>query len=341
MMNVIELCERALLPDWLTRAGMRRLLGQRLKAEAQRSSNAQQAFRQALRIGPIAVHTDAANAQHYEVPEAFYQLVLGENLKYSCCHWDDNTVSLDQAEASMLALTCDRAALRDGMRVLELGCGWGAVTLWMAEHYPNSSFVAVSNSTSQKRFIDEQAQSRRLNNIEIVTADINDFSSTEQFDRVISVEMFEHVRNYEELMRRVASWLAPEGQLFVHIFCHQAFAYPFEDEGQSDWMSRHFFTGGTMPSESMLLEFQDDLVLEQQWRVSGQHYEKTANAWLQRIDAHADEVRSIFQTAYEIQDADRWIQRWRMFFMACAELFGYDDGREWMVGHYRFSKKGV
>ncbi|MDH3282038.1 MAG: class I SAM-dependent methyltransferase, partial [Gammaproteobacteria bacterium] len=268
----------------------------------------------------------------------FFQTVLGKYLKYSCGYWDQAEQTLDDAEAAMLALTCERAALHDGQRILELGCGWGAVTLWMAEQYPASQIVAVSNSNTQKRFIDQQAAARRLSNVQVITADINDFSPATDFDRVVSVEMFEHARNYQELMRRIASWLAPAGQLFVHIFCHREFAYPFEERGRYDWMSRYFFTGGTMPSETTLLQFQDRLTLDQQWRVSGLHYARTANAWLRNTDDNREAVLSIFKQVYGPAEADRWLQRWRMFFMACAELFGYANGEEWLVGHYRFEK---
>ena len=337
-MNAVELCERSLLPDWLTRAGMRKLMGQRLRTEATRDSDYLEVLRHSLRSGPIALHTDAANDQHYEVPAEFFKTVLGRHLKYSCALWDESTDTLDQAEAAMLALTCERADLADGQRVLELGCGWGSVTLWMAEHYPNSEILAVSNSSTQKQFIDQQAEARGFRNVRVVTADINDFSTDELFDRVVSVEMFEHVRNYQELMRRVASWLAPDGRLFVHIFCHRDLCYPFDGDGKYDWMSQHFFTGGTMPSENMLLEFQDDLNIEQQWRVSGKHYEKTSNAWLDKLDANRHVVLPLFEEVYGAGDAARWVQRWRMFFMACAELFGYADGDEWLVNHYRFRK---
>ncbi len=339
-MIAIELCERALIPDWLTRLGMRRLLARRIERETGRAQAARKAFLDSLETGPIAVSTDDANAQHYEVPERFFQTVLGKHLKYSCGYWDETTQTLDESEAAMLALTCERAALRDGLRILELGCGWGSITLWMAKHYPNATIVAVSNSSSQKKYIDEQAHARGLHNINVITADINDFQTTEEFDRVVSVEMFEHMRNYKELMRRIASWLAPGGQLFVHIFCHREFAYPFEEAGKYEWISRNFFTGGTMPAENTLLSFQTDLKLQEQWRISGQHYEKTANAWLEKADQHREAVLALFNNVYGEAQAHRWLQRWRMFFLACAELFGYDEGNQWLVGHYRFGKTG-
>ena len=339
-MNAIELCERSLIPDGLTRLGMRRLMAQRLTRESTKDRATHGGFTERLRSGPIAIHTDDANAQHYEVPEQFFQAVLGKHLKYSCGYWPAGTLTLDDAEAAMLALSCERAALEDGQRILELGCGWGSLTLWMAEHYPQAKIVAVSNSSSQKRYIDRQANGRNLNNIEVRTADINDFEPPGMFDRVVSIEMFEHMRNYRELMHRVHAWLRPGGKLFVHIFCHREFAYPFQDDGEYDWMSRYFFTGGTMPAENTLLAFQDDLKLEQQWRVPGTHYERTSNAWLEKTDQNKAAIVSLFTEVYGPDNANRWLQRWRMFFMACAELFGYDNGNQWLVSHYRFSKAG-
>ena len=337
-MNAIDLCEQSLLPDWLVRIGMRKLMSQRLRAETRRSPAGRREIIDTLRTGPIACHADKANTQHYELPEEFFRAVLGKHLKYSCCYWNETIKTLDKAESAMLAMTCARADLHDGMRILELGCGWGAVTLWMAEYYPSSRIVAVSNSARQKQAIENRARMRELENVEIVTADINDFHTSLQFDRVVSVEMFEHVRNYQELMRRIGSWLTPSGRLFVHIFCHRTFTYPFENSSEYDWMSRNFFTGGMMPSKTMLLEFQDDLSLENQWQFSGKHYEKTANAWLSRLDRNHETVVSVFEDVYGKQNAALWVQRWRMFFMACAELFGYGNGDQWIVGQYLFRK---
>ena len=286
----------------------------------------------------MAVHTDAANSQHYEVPATFFETVLGDHLKYSACHWSPGTANLSEAEAQMLALSCERADLKDGQRVLELGCGWGSLTLWIAQHYPNSRITAMSNSASQREHILERAASHGLTNVEVITCDVNAFETEQRFDRVVSVEMFEHVRNYEVLMRRIAGWLVEGGALFVHIFCHRELMYPFEEHDESDWMSRHFFTGGLMPAEDTLLRFQGALAIEEQWRVSGTHYERTANAWLENIDARRAQVLPVLEAAYG-GDAARWLQRWRMFFMACAELFGYDNGREWMVAHYRFRRR--
>lgn len=343
MSILIDWAERGRIPDRLLRFGMRRLMGARLRAERGDGGEGQFARYQqrlaGLREGPLALHTDAANVQHYEVPSTFFEHVLGRYLKYSCALWPAGTESLDQAEAAMLQLTCERAGLADGQRILELGCGWGSLSLWMAEHYPGSRITAVSNSASQREFIEARARAAGLDNLEIVTADMNDFSTETQFDRVVSVEMFEHMRNYRELLHRISSWLAPEGRLFVHVFCHRELLYPFETEGSYDWMAEHFFTGGLMPAEQMFAWFQDDLVLEMQWRVDGRHYERTSNAWLARLDAADEEIMKIFSAVYGAAEARRWVQRWRMFFMAVAELFGYDRGRQWFVTHALFSRR--
>ncbi|PKM37767.1 MAG: hypothetical protein CVV06_04130 [Gammaproteobacteria bacterium HGW-Gammaproteobacteria-10] len=340
MLNAIELAERGLIPDPLMRIGIRNLLRQRLRDEYANDVE-QQSLRylsllQTLRESPIAIETDAANRQHYEVPAAFYRYALGKHLKYSSCYWDETTQTLDEAEARMLRLTCERAELAADQQILELGCGWGSLTLWMAEHYPRSTITAVSNSNSQREYILEQAELRGLRNLDVITCDVNRLSLTERYDRVVSVEMFEHMRNYGHLMSNIASWLKPGGKLFVHIFCHRYLAYPFETEGDDNWMGRYFFTGGLMPARDTLLHFQDRLQIERQWDVSGQHYQKTSEAWLSNMDRHPREIDRIFAETYGREQAAVWRQRWRLFFMACAELFGYRGGNEWLVTHYRF-----
>lgn len=340
---LIDLCERGLVPDALVRLGMRRLMGQRLREESADRGEAEYArFQQRLqelRASPVAIETDAANAQHYELPAAFFRQVLGPHLKYSCCWYGDGARTLAEAEEAMLRLTCQRAGLADGQRILELGCGWGSLTLWMAARYPGSQVTAVSNSASQRAFILEQARERGLHNVEVITADVNHFAAPGRYERVVSVEMFEHVRNYATLLERIAGWLEPGGRLFVHIFCHRSLMYPFTTGDDYDWMARHFFTGGLMPAEDTLLWFQEHLLVEEQWRVPGSHYQRTANDWLANQDQHREPVLAVLAEAYGPDQAALWFQRWRMFFMAVAELFGYAGGTEWLVGHYRFVRR--
>ncbi|TNJ33448.1 SAM-dependent methyltransferase [Arenimonas terrae] len=341
-MSLIDLCERGLVPDVLTRYGIRRLCAQRLEQEgACDVAAADQRFRDLLdelRRSPIAIETDAANEQHYELPTRFFELCLGRRLKYSSAYYPTGNETLDEAEEAMLALYGERAGLADGQRILELGCGWGSLTLWMAERFPQARITGVSNSRTQREHILAQAARRGLGNVEIITCDVNQLELPEgEFDRAVSIEMFEHMRNYRHLLGRVSRWLKPEGKLFVHIFVHRYLMYPFETEGDDNWMGRYFFTGGLMPAADTLLHFQDDLALEQRWLVPGTHYQRTADHWLQNQDHHREEVMAVLTEAYGAAEAARWFQRWRMFWMACAELFGYSGGDEWLVAHYRFS----
>ncbi|NID15874.1 SAM-dependent methyltransferase [Luteibacter yeojuensis] len=340
--GLLGLAERGLVPDMLLRAGIRRLCAQRLAACNEGGVQACQERNDRLigdlRHGPLAIHTDVANAQHYELPTAFFQHCLGPRLKYSACYFPGPATSLEQAEVAMLELYAQRAQLADGQDVLELGCGWGSLTLWMAERYPTSRITAVSNSHSQRRHILTECERRGLRNVQVVTCDINALELPgASYDRCVSVEMFEHVRNHHALLARIAGWLRSGGRLFVHIFAHRHAAYPFETKGDDNWMARHFFTGGMMPATDTLLRFQRDLRVERQWLVDGTHYQRTANAWLARQDEHGAPLLALLCQAYGSEALGRlWFQRWRMFWMACAELFGYAHGQEWLVAHYRF-----
>ncbi len=342
MDKIVEWMERGLIADSGIRLGIRQLLKKRLDEESasQNGSGLKsiQQFVEELKACPIAVHTLEANQQHYELPPEFFELVLGKFKKYSSCYWGDGSSQLDRAEENSLVSTCERAELVDGMDILELGCGWGSLSLWMAEKYPNSKIVALSNSNPQREAITENAKNRGLNNLTVLTEDMNRFTSEKKFDRVVSIEMFEHMRNYERLMENIFSWLKPGGKLFVHIFCHRQYAYFFETAGSDNWMGRYFFTGGVMPSEDLLSNFQKDLALEKQWRWNGRHYMKTANAWLKNMDAKKSLIFPIFRQVYGEEESAIWFQRWRIFFMACAELFGYKRGKEWFVAHYLFKK---
>jgi cyclopropane-fatty-acyl-phospholipid synthase len=345
----MRMLESDRVPDWLIRNRIRALLASRLRDEDKGGPERQQAHLmdlvRTLRESPIAINTAEANEQHYEVPTEFYLQVLGKHLKYSSCHYDSFDIgraaaNLDVAEARMLTLTCQRARLADGERILELGCGWGSLSLWMAEKYPRARITGVSNSRTQKQFIDARAAERGLKNLEIITCDVNrlEFPAGTQFDRVVSVEMFEHMRNYQTLLARVASWMKPAATLFVHIFTHSRYAYPFEVRDESDWMAKYFFTGGIMPSDDLLHYFQSDVRLIDHWQVDGRHYQLTAEAWLQNMDSSRATVMPILQTAYGADQALKWWVYWRVFFMSCAELWGYGNGREWLVSHYLFQK---
>jgi cyclopropane-fatty-acyl-phospholipid synthase len=337
--TAMRMVEAGSVPDAFVRMGIRRLLKERLRDAKAGGAEAQetrlQELREKARQSAVAEFPDKANEQHYEVPAEFFRQVLGQRLKYSCCYWDNNVHTIDEAEEEALSETARHADLSDGQQVLELGCGWGSLTLWMAERFPQSTITAVSNSHGQRHFIEAAAKEKGINNVKIITADMNDFQPEGSFDRVVSVEMFEHMRNHGELMRRIDNWLNPAGKLFVHIFCHRTLAYLFETEGTANWMGRHFFSGGMMPSADWLLSFPQPLTLESRWLWNGRHYEKTSNAWLKYMDAKKDLLMPIFEETYGKEDR-RWWNRWRIFFMACAELFGYADGEEWLVAHYLF-----
>ena len=339
----IGLTERGYLPDVVIRYGITALIKSRLRElradDCEHSSRLTRAFIRAMNKSPIAVDTKAANEQHYELPAAFFAAVLGASKKYSACYWPAGTRGLDHAEQHALRATARRAGLKDGMDILELGCGWGAFTLWAARRYPTAHITAVSNSRSQRRYIVERAREEGLDNITIITADMNSFDTERRFDRVVSIEMFEHMRNHAELLRRIAVWLKDDGRFFMHIFCHRGAPYFFTTETQADWMAKYFFSGGMMPSDDLPLYFQRHLVLVGKWRWSGAHHQKTAEAWLGNMDADKTRVLRLFEKTYGRADARKWWHRWRVFFMACAVLFGYQRGRQWWVSHYLFVKR--
>ena len=343
----IDWIERGRAPDAAVRAGIRHLCRNRLDrimaGDCEARLARQQAFIRTMDAGPVAPVPEKANEQHYELPAEFFTHVLGPHLKYSGCHFDDPAMDhpgagLAAAEEHALAATCRHADLHDGQSILELGCGWGSLTLWMAQKHPASHVTAVSNSAEQRAFIERRASERGLDNLRVITADINDFeTAADGFDRVISVEMFEHMRNWRALLARISRWLRPGGRLLVHVFCHREMSYEFHPEGAANWMGRHFFSGGMMPADGLMLAFQDDLRHLGQWRWNGRHYEATANAWLANLDRNARAVLPVLESAYGTE-AQRWLQRWRVFFMACAELFGLRGGEEWWVVHHLMEK---
>ncbi|HVP68184.1 MAG TPA: cyclopropane-fatty-acyl-phospholipid synthase family protein [Anaeromyxobacteraceae bacterium] len=337
-MLAMAMAERGLVPQPLVRVGIRRLLRSRLASETSRQPDPEAAlarFVRSMAASEVAPLPHLANRQHYEVPASFFQIVLGRHMKYSACHWEPGTASLDEAESAMLSLTAERAGISDGQRILDLGCGWGSLTFWLAERYPGTRVTAVSNSSSQGAFIRAGARARGLANVEVLTADVNGFSPRQRFDRVVSVEMFEHMRNWPELLKRIGGWLEPSGRLFVHVFTHRRFAYPFEIDGDGDWMARHFFTGGIMPSRDLLPRIGGPLEVERTWHVPGSHYARTAEAWRERLDLGFGRAVDALSTAMPRREATIQAHRWRLFFLACAELFGFAGGEEWAVTHYR------
>lgn len=339
----LELTESGFVPDGLIRHGIRKLLRQRLDeiqvSDISRMASDQSDFIMEMDKSEIALLPEMANEQHYEVPQEFYQQVLGPYQKYSCCYWLEDTVDLGTAEKLALDQTCRHAQIKDGMSILELGCGWGSLTLWMAKKYPASRITAISNSKSQREHIQQQISEHGLHNVEVITSDMNDFCTDKSFDRVVSVEMFEHMRNYRKLFGRVKQWLNPDGKFFMHIFVHRNAPYLFEDKDSSDWMSRYFFAGGMMPSDDLPLFFQDDLKIEKRWRWDGKHYQKTAEAWLKNLDVNHHAVWPVLEQTYGKDFARMWLMRWRMFFLSVSELFGMNNGNEWFVSHYLFSNR--
>ena len=341
--ELLSIAEKGYLPDSILRKGMQRMCRNRItdiriSDEITREKYIKD-FIDDMNRADIAPSPYFANQQHYEIPHNFFELVLGSYKKYSCGYWDDDTHDITQAESRALKLTCQHADIQDGHKILELGCGWGSLTLWLAEKFPGSHVTAISNSSSQRLYILNKINDLGLTNIEVLTKDINHFRPTTNFDRIVSVEMFEHLRNYNEIFNRISQWLSKEGKFFMHIFCNELEPYLFVDRGPSDWMTRHFFSAGMMPSADLPLYFQDSLTLDNEWHWDGMHYERTANAWLDNLDRNRSDALPILAKTYGTENANKWFHRWRLFFMACAELFGMEQGSVWGVRHYRFNQK--
>ena len=332
--SVIGTAERVPLPDLLIRAAIQRLCSRTATRLARGNAESDVVFADDMAARAIAEHAAAANAQHYEVPAAFFARTLGPNRKYSSCFYKEPESTLQEAEEEALRQTVAHADLADGQSILELGCGWGPLSLWMARQFRNADITAVSNSHSQREHIERQAASRGLKNLRVITADMNVFQAEAPFDRIVSVEMFEHMMNWRELLTRVKSWLAPDGRFFMHVFTHRAGAYLFDRADGEDWIAQHFFTGGVMPSHHLVWQYADVLEVEKEWRWSGTHYQRTALDWLANFDAHRDEIDAVLRPVYG-NDTGLWMRRWRWFFLATAGLFGYADGSEWGVSHYR------
>lgn len=342
MSLLLKILDKGLVPDFILRFGITancyfRLIEQ--KKENLPDFKFKKNFIDKIKESPIALVPEKANEQHYEVTSDFFPLCLGKHLKYSSAFWDQTTKNLDEAEDKMLNLYCERGEFKDGQTMLELGCGWGSLSLFLANKYPNSKITSVSNSKSQKTYIDSKAKERGINNLTVITEDMNSFNPKDSFDRVVSIEMFEHMRNWDVLFRKVGEFLSPGGKFFLHIFTHRSFAYPYVDKDASDWMARYFFSGGMMPSDDLPLYFQETLRLEDHWMLDGTHYEKTSRAWLNKLDENKNSVIKIFNNVYGSGDGVRWYHRWRLFYMACEMLFGYAKGSEWGVSHYRFVKR--
>jgi cyclopropane-fatty-acyl-phospholipid synthase len=332
--SAINVVERAPLPDSFLRMGVTYLVGRTRERLSAAPVSAVDAFSADMARYPIAIHTSEANAQHYEVPARFFELTLGPRRKYSCCYYDRFDTTLAEAELRALEETARHAGLADGQRILELGCGWGSLSLFMARNYPKASITAVSNSQSQRAHIESEAKRLGVANLRVVTADMNDFTTTARFDRIVSVEMFEHMSNWRGLLARLRAWLDADGRLFIHVFTHRDQAYRFDHADKSDWIAQHFFTGGIMPSHGLIRTFGDLFDVEEEWRWSGLHYQRTAADWLKNFDANRSEIDAVLRETYGA-DAALWRKRWRLFFLATEGLFGDQNGEEWAVSHYR------
>ncbi|MFG1486310.1 SAM-dependent methyltransferase [Halobacteriovorax sp. RZ-2] len=339
MSILMSAAERGFIPDPLIRMGIRKLIKQRKDEINENLEFHKNGIIKEFNKSLIAEDVDKANEQHYELPPEFFKLVLGANLKYSSALFDDGIKTLDEAESAMLEKYCERAKIEDGMDILELGCGWGSLSLYLAKKFPNSKIIAISNSNGQREFIEDRIKERSLNNLEIKTCDINEFSIDRKFDRIVSIEMFEHMRNYNSLFSKVSSWLKDNGKLFIHIFCHKDASYFFETQGEDNWMGRYFFTGGVMPSFDLFEKVQDSFKLVEKWKVNGANYQETSEQWFQNMEKKRPEIMKVMAATYGEDQANIWFHRWKIFFASCAELFGHDKGEEWFVGHFLFEKK--
>ena len=337
--RIIGTAERVPLPDLVIRAAVQRLCSRTATRLARGNSEGDASFANEMAARAIADYTDEANTRHSEVPAAFFALVLGPNRKYSSCFYKEPKSTLQEAEEEALRQTVAHAGLADGQSILELGCGWGSLSLWMARQFPNAEISAVSNSQSQREYIEREAAARGLKNLRVIIADMKVFDPERKFDRIVSVEMFEHIMNWRELMTRVRSWLAPDGRFFMHIFTHRSGAYLFDHADGEDWIAQHFFAGGVMPSHHLIRQYADLFEVEKEWRWSGTHYQRTALDWLGNFDSHRDEIEGILRNVYG-DDTSLWMRRWRWFFLATSGLFGYADGSEWGVSHYRMKVAG-
>jgi cyclopropane-fatty-acyl-phospholipid synthase len=335
--HIINAAERAPLPDIVTNAGIHFLVSRTSRQLENAPFDVTGRFAKDMTAFPIALATDEANDQHYEIPASFFELILGSRRKYSCCYYETPQSTLDEAERKALALTAEHAGIAHGQEILELGCGWGSLTLWLAEQFPTASITAVSNSTSQRDYIMQQAASRHFGNVKVITADMNNFETSQRFDRVVSVEMFEHMANWRNLFERVNNWLRPDGRFFMHVFSHKHSPYRFDHTDKSDWIAQHFFTGGIMPSHDLVYQFQDILEVEQDWQWDGRHYAHTAHDWLTRFDRNEREIDVILNDVYG-RDRQLWKRRWRLFFLATKGLFGHNNGADWGISHYRLRK---
>jgi cyclopropane-fatty-acyl-phospholipid synthase len=331
---IIGTAERVPLPDLVLRAAIQRLCSRTAIRLSAGDAADDSAFAGQMMLRPIAEPADADTMQHDEMPSAFFADVLGPNRKFSSCFYKTAATTLQEAEEEALRQTVEHADLADGQTILELGCGWGSLSLWMARQFPNARIMAVSTSDSQRLHVEEEARLRGLGNLRVVTSDMNLFAPDGRFDRIVSVEMFEHIMNWRKLMTRVQSWLAPDGRFFLHIFTHRSGSYLFDRANRDDWIAQHFFTGGVMPSHHLIRQYADLFRVEKEWRWSGTHYQRTANDWLANFDRNRERIEATLRKVHGGETSLR-MRRWRWFFLATSGLFGYADGSEWGVSHYR------